>query len=151
MAKGQKPVYWTEEIKTEALEQIFERMIEGSSTRDIFRDGPWPGVEKFPAFKTFLEWISKDTELGKQYTYAMEQRAVSLVDEALEIADDNSSDQFIGPKGETMDSRTSVPRSKLRVDTRLWAAERMNPKKFSSRSQSEVTVHTEQPLFNDLD
>ncbi len=63
-------------------------------------------------------------------------QADALFDEALEIADDASGDWMVDKDGKKTLDHEHVQRSRLRVDTRKWAAGKLAPKatRFSTRA-----------------
>ncbi|TIS00776.1 MAG: terminase small subunit protein, partial [Mesorhizobium sp.] len=72
-----------------------------------------------------------------QYTRAREMQADTHVDEMQDIADDGSNDYITktNADGSTTEQVNSehIQRSRLRIDTRKWVAERMRPKKYGSK------------------
>ena len=65
-------------------------------------------------------------------------QADTLFDEALEIADDASGDCTVRDGKKVLDHE-HVQRSRLRVDTRKWAAGKLAPKKYGDRATMEHT------------
>lgn len=113
------------------IPEIIERMIEGESLRQICRS------EGMPHIATFLVWVSKDEELAKQYSAAIQLRADSYFEEIFDIADDARNDwmERETKSGEVIEvvNREAIQRSALRVDARKWALARMNPKKYGDK------------------
>ncbi len=62
-------------------------------------------------------------------------QADTLFDEALEIADDASGDWIKTEDGKKILDHEHVQRSRLRVDTRKWAAGKMAPKRYGDKIQ----------------
>ncbi len=60
-------------------------------------------------------------------------QADALFDEALEIADDASGDWTVDKDGKKGVDHENIQRSRLRVDTRKWAAGKMAPKKYGDK------------------
>lgn len=139
---GGRPSEYTQEIATE----ICRRITEGESVRSISRD------ESMPSIATIYSWIGRNPEFLKQYEKAKEEQVETLADEMLEIADDARND-FVEKalkSGESIvvgDSEM-VNRSRLRVDTRKWIAERMKPKKYGPKSDLNVGGQKDNPLIN---
>ncbi len=103
--------------------KICERLAEGETLRSICRD------DAMPDKATVLRWLGdkKKTDFRDQYAHAREMQADALFDEALEIADDASDDWITGQDGKTVLNHEHVQRSRLRVDTRKWAAGKLAP------------------------
>ena len=137
-----RPEYWTEELKKNAIEIILNKIsVEKLSLRKALENRD---IKILPAPVTFLEWVSNDDSLAKQYAYACEERADAIFDEMFDIADDNSKDVEITNDGIKV-NHEEIQRSRLRVDTRKWALSKMNPKKYGDASK--VTVEGgENPL-----
>ncbi len=61
--------------------------------------------------------------------------ADALFDEALEIADDVSGDWATDKDGKKVLDHEHIQRSRLRVDTRKWAAGKLAPKRYGDKVQ----------------
>ncbi|MDI1301966.1 MAG: terminase small subunit protein [bacterium] len=128
-----RPSDFTQEIAN----KICERLADGESLRSICTD------EDMPGRATVFQWLAARKEFADQYAHAREAQAETHVDEMNDIADEGSNDwmekndpdnpgyQFNGE---------AVQRSKLRIDTRKWVAERMKPKKYGKLIAVEVGV-----------
>ncbi len=124
--KGRPPLY------TETLAaKLCERLAEGETLRSICRDDAMPGKT------TVLRWLSdkKNADFRDQYAHARELQADSLFDEALEIADATSGDWITDKDGKKTLDHEHVQRSRLRVDTRKWAAGKLAPKRYGDKLQ----------------
>ena len=123
---------YSDEQKTDIINQVCKRIIEGESMRNILKD------ESLPHLSTFLDWISANKAKSEQYARAMEIRGELLFEEMIDIADDGTNDWMdkYGKDGEIIGSQINtehVQRSKLRVDTRKWYLSKLNPKKFGDK------------------
>ena len=109
--------------------EICRRIAEGESLRSVCRD------EAMPDKTTVLRWLGtkENEEFRTQYACAREMQADALFDEALEIADETSEDWITTEDGKKVLDHEHVQRSKLRVDTRKWAAGKLAPKKYGDR------------------
>ncbi len=117
---------------TDALAvKICRRIAEGESLRKVCRDASMPDK------MTVLRWLAYEekAEFRAQYARAREMQADALFDEALEIADDASGDWTTTEDGKKVLDHEHVQRSRLRVDTRKWAAGKLAPKKYGDRLQ----------------
>jgi len=117
-------------LYTEALAaEICRRLAEGETLRSVCRD------KAMPDKATILRWLAdkKKADFREQYVYAREMQADALFDEALEIADDASGDWIADAKGNKVLDHENIQRSRLRVDTRKWAAGKMAPKKYGDK------------------
>lgn len=129
---GGKPEYWTNELKQKAIEIILSKIsVDKMSLRKALENRD---TSILPAPVTFLEWVSKDEQLAKQYAYACEERADAIFDEMFDIADDSSNDFEVTNDGIKV-KHEDIQRSRLRVDTRKWALSKMNPKKYGDASK----------------
>ena len=70
-----------------------------------------------------------------QYARARDLRADTLFDEALEIADETSDDWIRAEDEKKVLDHEHVQRSRLRVDTRKWAAGKLAPKRYGDKLQ----------------
>ena len=117
-------------LYTEALAaKICRRLAEGETLRSVCRD------KAMPDKATILRWLAdkKKADFREQYVYAREMQADALFDEALEIADDASGDWSTDKDGKKVLDHENIQRSRLRVDTRKWAAGKMAPKKYGDK------------------
>ncbi len=123
--KKGRPSLYTEALAAE----ICRRLAEGETLRAICRDTAMPDKA------TVLRWLAdkKKADFREQYVYAREMQADALFDEALEIADDALGDWTVDKDGKKVFDHEHVQRSRLRVDTRKWAAGKMAPKKYGDK------------------
>ncbi len=122
--KGRPSLY------TEALAaNICRRLAEGETLRAICRDPAMPDKA------IILRWLAdkKKADFRDQYAHAREMQADALFDEALEIADDVSGDWSTDKDGKKVLDHENIQPSRLRVDTRKWAAGKMAPKKYGDK------------------
>ncbi len=126
-AKKGRPSLYTEALAA----KLCLRLAEGETLRSICRDDAMPGKT------TVLRWLSdkKNADFRDQYAHARELQADALFDEALEIADDASGDWSTDKDGKKTLDHEHVQRSRLRVDTRKWAAGKMAPKRYGDKMQ----------------
>ncbi len=125
--KAGRPSLYTKTLAA----KICRRLAEGKSLRSICRD------DAMPAISTVMGWLFDDNhgEFSEQYAHAREAQADVLFDEALEIADDAAADWTMDGNGKTVLDHEHVQRSRLRVDTRKWAAGKLAPKRYGDKIQ----------------
>lgn len=136
--------------RTKALvDQILRRVANGEILSRICRE------DGMPERGTIWRWTEEDPEFRDALMRAREACVHSLVDEAVEIADDGSNDYVTV---ETRDGGTKVvldkehvDRSKLRVETRKWLAGCVAPKAYGQKSTHEVTGPNGGPLVTVVD
>ena len=123
--KTGRPSLYTEALAAE----ICRRLAEGETLRSVCRD------KAMPDKATILRWLAdkKKADFREQYVYAREMQADALFDEALEITDDASGDWSTDKDGKKVLDHENIQRSRLRVDTRKWAAGKMAPKKYGDK------------------
>ncbi len=117
-------------LYTEALAaKICRRLADGEPLRSICRD------KVMPDKATVLRWLADKAkaDFRDQYAHAREMQADALFDEVLEIADDVSGDWSTDKDGKKSLDHEHVQRSRLRVDTRKWAAGKMAPKRYGDK------------------
>ncbi len=113
---------------------ICARLADGESLRSICRDDDMP--DKATVFRWLL--LPEREDFRDQYARAREMQADSHVDDMTDIADDGTNDWMErknadGSTGDIVLNGEHIQRSRLRVDTRKWIAERMKPKKYGSK------------------
>ncbi len=123
---------------------ICARIVEGESMRSIGRD------DTMPAMSTLFKWLREHDEFSEQYARAHEASADVLFDDMLEIADDGTNDwmEKNDKKGECIGWQLNgehIQRSKLRIETRKWAASKLKPKKYGDTQHIDVSDVTPPP------
>lgn len=113
-------------LTDELTETICVRMAEGESLRSICRDPEMPGLG------TVFRWVAKNASFREQYEAAMAQRAESLFEEILDIADETKLDTISTENGDKPNTEW-ISRSRLRVDARKWMLSKMLPKKYGDK------------------
>lgn len=127
--------------KTEA--QVLEYLAQARPLSWIERQ---PGM---PSRTTILGWANEESStfvsgFPARYARARESAADHLAAEALAIADDPTGDYIVRYNAKS-GAETVVPdyenvhRSRLRVDTRKWAAAKFHPSKYGDRVATEVS------------
>lgn len=88
---------------------------------------------------TVIRWIDANRDgFADAYARAKDQGIDKLVEDTLTIADDGTNDYMMTAQGVKLDAE-HVQRSKLRIETRRWLAERMAPKKYGVLNKMELT------------
>jgi len=113
---------YSQEDKDIIIKEILNHIRDGKSLRSAILE-----LNKCNR-DTFNEWMKIDSQLSDQYVQACEERADSIFEEIIEIADNTTNDSIITDKGEIPNNEW-IARSRLRVDARKWAVSKMNPKK----------------------
>lgn len=101
-------------------------------------------MDGMPSVRTVLRWLREDKggEENKtkgfcaQYARAKEEQADYLTEEMIDIADNGSNDFMTITKGDIsyeVENKEWTSRSKLRVETRKWAASKLKPKKYGDK------------------
>lgn len=120
------------DYRTEIAEQICMRMMEGEGVVRICRD------ENMPCKSTVYRWLIHHKEFADMYARTIPIRADLYFEETLDIADNATNDwmEKFNSEGESQGwalNGEHVQRSRLRVDTRKWAAARLNPRKYGDK------------------
>lgn len=108
---------------------ILYELESGMSLREVLRH------KDMPSRPTVYSWVDSNPAMADQYTRATKIRADMLVEEIIEIADS----PLEGVVTEINDGKTKVTRSDMlghrrtQIDTRKWAASKMNPKKYGDK------------------
>ncbi|AGO47355.1 phage terminase small subunit [Cellulophaga phage phi19:1] len=126
-----RPEYWTEELKSNAIEIVFNRIAEKESLRSILNENRDKDV--LPSRRLFNKWLSEDDNLSTQYACACEERADSIFEEILDIADESTRDKKVLEDGREVVDSEVVQRSRLRIDARKWMLSKMQPKKYGDK------------------
>jgi hypothetical protein len=93
--------------------------------------------------RTVWNWLIKYPEFLEHYKLARDVQAEIWAAEVISIADDSKEDVKVvtRPNGTTYRQidYENINRSRLRVDSRKWAASHAAPKKYGDRQQVEVS------------
>lgn len=115
----------------EMFSAICAEVAAGDSLRTVLAQGHYISAP------TFYKWIRDNETFAKQYARATEDRADTIFDEMMEIADDATNDwmEKQRPDGSTYEvlNAEHVQRSRLRIETRKWALGKMRPKKYGDK------------------
>jgi hypothetical protein len=80
-------------------------------------------IDSMPSKATVFRWLREHPEFEKLYEIATDERADTLVDEIVEIADNCRVDA------------DSIRKAKLRIHARVEQAQRMKPRKYGNKMQ----------------
>jgi hypothetical protein len=106
------------------FDEVCNRLEEGRSLRSVCSD------DDMPHRRDVNKWINEVAGASDQYARACEERAETLFDELVDIADNAQDAQL----------------ARLQVDTRKWYLSKVKPKKYGDRSQIDHT--TDGKAFN---
>lgn len=119
---------YTPELAAKVLESL-------RLTGSLLRTAKEFGISR----NTVIKWVEQDRDgFAEQYARAKAEGIDALVEDTLDIADDAANDYMETPHGPKLDGE-HVQRSKLRIETRRWLAERMAPRKYGLRQGLDVT------------
>lgn len=117
--RGGPPGKWDPEL----AEKLLARMWAGEfPTRICGRPG-------FPTIRTVQRWAAINPEFRDAYELARKAMADAFFEDAVRIADDASRDLITTGSG-TFPNPAAVLRARLRVETRLRVAGKLNPKRY---------------------
>jgi hypothetical protein len=105
---------------------IIELLAGGTFLREIAR---MPGM---PSTQAIRNWRKADPDFDKEIEAARLEGTDAIFESSLQIADDGRND-YIDVDGVRRVDTDHIQRSKLRVDTRMRLAEKMNPKKYGAK------------------
>ena len=132
---GGRPTLYTTEIAREICDTIAECML---SLKTLCEKNP-----HWPRSRTIRTWRLENKEFQLLYARAKEDQADLMVEEILEISDNVDKDTIIktSKDGEEYEiaNHEWINRSRLRVDTRKWAAARLKPKAYGDKSDVNIT------------
>lgn len=137
----EKHLHWEEKDKQKAFDFIIEGICQGKSLKSIIE----ADKNNLPAYKTFLDWVSKNDEMSNKYAKAMIVRA-ELKFESIE--QDYSEKPKIDPETGKIDPAW-VNLQRLKIDAKKWELSKLMPKKYGDKQ--ETTHIIEQPIFNGID
>lgn len=92
-------------------------LADGNTIRKVCKK---PGM---PSKATVFRWLLEYPEFVKMYEIATDERADTMIDEIVEIADNCKTDA------------DSIRKARLRIDARVEQAQKMKPKKYGAKVQ----------------
>lgn len=124
--------------------KICERIMAGQSLHKICNRGN----PRMPTLRTVASWLANDPDFREAYYQACRIAAQLRIDQVFDIADDATNDfmevEVPLRNGESTTkivvNTEAIQRSKLRVDTRKWYAQKMIPKLYGDKTTQEHTV-----------
>ena len=136
-----RPSIYTPELAA----RICAQLACGKSLRTVCKE------DDMPCLETVFGWLRTKPEFLEQYTRAKHESADALVEEMLDISDDGTNDwmEVHGKDGADAGWKVNgenVQRSRLRVETRKWAASKLKPKKYGERLDMNHGGQPDNPL-----
>ena len=135
-----RPSSFTIEVGNEFIDKMLECR---RSIRQILED------DGMPQMRTLMRWlfVNRETpeilEFRQQYARACEARGEMDAQDVNAIADESENDweEREGKNGRVYlaPNNEAIARSALRVRARMWAAERMRPKKWGPKSEGAMS------------
>lgn len=123
---------YSAEAKREIVDHVISELVKGErGVSRILRED-----EGMPSTYTWFMWLD-DEEIAKRVERARELASTTLIEEALEIADNDNADVYIvedkdGVPRAKIDGE-AIQRSKLRIYAREMLATKLAPKRFGSK------------------
>ena len=117
----------------EIADRICEEIAKGKSLRRIC------SAEDMPSTSAVCVWLSKHRDFAEQYARARETQADYLIDEAYQIIDDGSRDEYQLNDGSKRTDHNHIQRARAQMQLRQWHAARLAPKKYGDRILNEHT------------
>lgn len=112
---------------------VCDKLMASGSLRAVCRD------EGMPSRSTIMRWVVDDIDgFAAKYARAKDLGIDEFVDETIEIADDGTNDYMATERGQQLDSE-HIQRSKIRIETRRWLAERMAPKRYGLKQALDLS------------
>jgi hypothetical protein len=124
------------EFNQAIADEVCRRLAECGSLRRVCAS------DDMPYEYTVRRWYVENEDFAVAYARAKEAGIDALVDETLDIADDGSNDWMRSNKPDNeayVLNGEHSSRSKIRIETRRWLAERMLPKKYGVRTAHELS------------
>lgn len=116
----------------ELAAKVLDRLAETGSLRRVC-------AELHVSRNSIIPWVLDNTNgFGDAYARAKDQGIDMLVEETLDIADDGTNDYMQTSHGPSLDNE-HIQRSKVRVETRRWLAERMAPRRYGLKQDLALT------------
>jgi hypothetical protein len=109
--------------------EIVQRLAAGELMRSILKE------PEMPSLWTVYVAMEKDAQFAADIAMARKIAADGMADEIIEISDHAAEDY----KADGSINYEAIARSKLKTDNRKWLIERMDPSRWGSKGQIDVT------------
>jgi len=120
---GEKlPAHRPSDYTEEAAASLLQWITEGKSLRSWCRQA---SVSPMAVY----QWMARQRDFADRYARAYDNRADTLADEILDIADETAGTESIA----------AVQAAKLRIETRKWIASKLKPQQWGDRQVVEQT------------
>jgi hypothetical protein len=119
---GRLPAHRPSDYTEEAAASLLEWITDGKSLRAWCRQASVSPM-------TVYQWMARERGFADRYARAYDNRADTLADEILDIADEVAGS----------DSIAAVAAAKLRVEARKWVAAKLKPQKWGDRQLVETS------------
>lgn len=106
---------------TELAEKFCAAIADGKATRTVCK------MAGMPSKATVYRWLRENPEFAAMYEQATDERTDAQIEEIVDIADKVALD------------KDAIKKAKLRIYARLEAAQKMKPKKYGPKVQTEIT------------
>lgn len=119
--------------RDEIVADICEQIAGGAVLTDVLGPDRPAG---YPSRKTFYGWKEDNAEYETQYENAVKVRIEKFLEETVEIADNGTNDWMLKNDPQNagyIANGEHVQRSKIRISTRQWLAEKMWPRKYGQK------------------
>ena len=124
------PAHMKPRYNNEALwDHLLDAVAHGAAFTSALRQCP-----NSPSYPVAKRMLLADPALNARYRSALEDRADSLIDQLLELADSPIPDELAGPERGAF-----IAHLKLRLDTRRYLASKLFPRQYGERLEIGVT------------
>jgi hypothetical protein len=117
------------------IDKVCNLVVEGKTFDFIAKS-----LELWPS--QLWNWLKESPERREKFGRARELQAQRWAEECIPIADDDSNDILTNSKGDPIPNHAKIQRDKLRIDSRKWAASKLDPKAWGDRQEVSVTFGT---------
>jgi hypothetical protein len=98
-------------------------------------------ISYFPSHQTIHRWRWENKEFCDRYDKALSHKAHLYAEEAISIADDDSSDYTYDEEGNQVANLQHLQRVKMRIEIRKWFASKLAHRIYGDKIQQETTIN----------
>lgn len=131
MAKvGRPSIEYTNELGEEICEAISESV---KSLRLLVKDHPdWPRIT------TLKKWKREIPAFSALYARAKHNQAHMFAEEMIDVAYDDSKDNYVDGEGKIQTNNAALQRAKLKIDSIKWYASKLAPDSYGDKKQDKT-------------
>lgn len=132
------------DYSADLAQEICSLIVEGKSLSSICKRDGMPNV------RTVYAWLAKHDDFKALYAQSREDKADTLADESIDIADDATSDWTLRTledgSSQLVFNPNHTTRARLMFDARKWLSSKLKPKTYGDKTETTHVGDSTRPI-----